>query len=203
MINSTNLCIFDFETSGLDPETDRIIEVAAIKVVAGKVVSEFSTLIQNGPVEPKITELTGITNDELPHGLKEKEALSVLNRLAHGCTLVAHNAAFDLAFYHHTLIRHEKPTLTHDFIDTMTISRERHVYPHRLENMCKRYGIELTGAHRALNDVYGCWNLLKALHDEESVENWVNKLGYLNKYGPNKWYPAHAHVFGTDNKYAS
>lgn len=196
-----NFTIFDFETTGLDPEKDRVIEMAAVRVCDGHIVSEFSTLVKNGPVIPKITEITGITNEELEHGMPERTAFQILNRYLGDSILVAHNAAFDLAFLHHSLMRNADRTFDNSFYDTLTISRDRHYYPHKLTDMCDRYGIKLEGAHRALNDVYGCWDLLKKMHEEEPVDQWMNKLGYMSKYGAPKWTPEYAVIFPTENKY--
>jgi DNA polymerase-3 subunit epsilon len=196
-----NFTIFDFETTGLDPEKDRVIEMAAVRVCDGHIVSEFSTLVKNGPVVPKITEITGITNEELEHGMPDRTAFQILNRYLGDSILVAHNAAFDLAFLHHSLMRNADRTFENSFYDTLTISRDRHYYPHKLTDMCDRYGIKLEGAHRALNDVYGCWDLLKKMHEEDPVDKWLNKLGYMKKYGAPKWTPEHAIIFPTENKY--
>jgi DNA polymerase III alpha subunit (gram-positive type) len=201
MIQGLNFTIFDFETTGLDPEKDRVIEMAAIRVCDGQVVSEFSTLVNNGPVSAKITEITGITSEDLDHGLDEETAFRILNKMIGNNVLVAHNAAFDLAFLHFSMMRIAGRTFENKFYDTLTISRDRHFYPHKLTDMCQRYEIILEGAHRALNDVHGCWELLKKFHEEERIDKWLNKLGYLSKYGPPKWAPEYAVLFPTENKY--
>ena len=58
-----NILVFDFETTGVNPSTDEIIEIGAIKLelVNGdyKVVDELSVLVkQDHPLPPKITEIT-------------------------------------------------------------------------------------------------------------------------------------------------
>ena len=197
-----NYCVFDFETSGLDPEKDRVIEIAAIRVVDGKILSEFSTLVYcNVELSPKITEITGITYEDINGGMIEADAFRILNRMIGDSVLVAHNAAFDLAFLHFSLMRNAGRTFDNNFYDTLTISRDRNYYPHKLTDMCAKYDIGLDGAHRALNDVHGCYELLKKLHEEENIEQWQNKLGFLSKYGAPKWVPEHAEIFPTNNKY--
>lgn len=197
-----DVTVFDFETTGTDPENDRIIEVAAIRCINGEIVSQFQTLVQfNGVLSEKITEITGLTAADLAEGMTEDIAFKILRNLAQDSLLVAHNAAFDLAFLHFWMQRTGGRTFSNHFIDTCTIARERHTYPHKLTDMTARYGIELTGAHRALNDVIGCWELLKAMHDEKQVDDWVDRIGYLSKYGPPKWTPKHAKLFGTSNRY--
>lgn len=198
----SDVTVFDFETTGTNPEKDRIIEVAAIRCIDGQIVSQFQTVVQfNGELPAKITEITGLTAADLAQGMMEDLAFKILRNLAQDSLLVAHNAAFDLAFLHHWMQRTGGRTFGNRFIDTCTISRDRHYYPHKLTNMTERYGIELTGAHRALNDVIGCWELLKAMHAEKPVTEWVNKLGYLSKYGPPQWAPAYAELLPMRNRY--
>ncbi|WEK55263.1 MAG: 3'-5' exonuclease [Candidatus Cohnella colombiensis] len=203
-MNLNNITVLDFETSGLDPARDRVIEMAAIRCYNGEVVSQFSTLVKfEGKLAPKITEITGITADELVNGMDEDTAFRILNRIIGNSTLVAHNALFDLSFLHHALTRLANRTFTNSFIDTLTISRMRHLYPHNLTEMCNRFGIVLEGAHRSLNDVYGCWKLLEKLNEEKSVQADLNRLGYLEKYGAPKWAPQNAIVSPIVIQYAS
>ncbi|MFC5528429.1 PolC-type DNA polymerase III [Cohnella yongneupensis] len=197
-----DICVFDFETSGLDHQNDRVIELAAIRVRNGEIVGQFQTLIHQ-PIElpEKITEITGITPELMRSGMDEDLAFKILRVLMRDALLVAHNAEFDLQFLHWTMMRLAGKTFTNSFIDTMTISRERHPFPHRLEPMCERYGIKLEGAHRAFNDVIGCFELLKAFHAEKPVDEWVNRLGFLSKYPPPLWVPDYAVTFPTENRY--
>lgn len=198
----SDITVFDFETTGLDHQNDRVIEMAAIRVVNGNIVTGFHTLVNPGRIlEPKITELTGITDEMVAGGMSENTAFRILRNIMGGSLLVAHNAAFDLQFLHWALQRLAGKTFFNPFLDTLTISRERTEYPHKLTDMCWKYGIELEGAHRALADVEGCWELLKAFQDQESVAPFVNQLGYLSKYGPPEWVPDYASLFPTANRY--
>lgn len=196
------ITVFDFETTGLNPEKDKVIEIAAIRCKGDKVVSEFSTLIKfDGVLSPKITELTGIQAADLKDGLDEDTAFRILNRLLKDSILVAHNAAFDLAFLHYTLMRLAKRSFGNRFIDTLTISRELLYYPYTLKDTCDQYAITLEGAHRATNDVYACWELYQRFSQEVDITKYINKLSYLKKYGPPKWTPAYAALTPTENRY--
>ncbi|WFA22731.1 3'-5' exonuclease [Paenibacillus mucilaginosus] len=200
-----DVTVFDFETSGLDSKNCRVIEMAAIRCINGEIVSQFDTIVRQdfpGGLDPKIIDLTGITPYMLSTGMNELLAFKILKNLIGESLLVAHNAAFDLAFLHHSLMRLAGKTYGNSFIDTCTISRDRHVYPHKLTDMCDRYDIALSGAHRALNDVLATWDLLKALDAEGSVSGYVNRLGYLDKYGPPSWAPEHATLVPMKNRYA-
>ncbi|WP_372661486.1 PolC-type DNA polymerase III [Cohnella sp.] len=198
-----NITVLDFETSGLDPTRDRVIEMAAIRCYGGEIVSQFNTLVRfDGVLPAKITEITGITSDELVNGMDEETAFRILNRIIGDSIIVAHNAMFDLSFLHNALLRLANRSFTNSFLDTLTICRNRHPYPHNLKDMCSRYLIELEGAHRSLNDVYACWKLIEKMNEEQSVESDLNVLGYMKKYGTPKWYPQHASVVPVEIKYA-
>lgn len=196
------ITVFDFETSGLNPQKDQVIEIAAIRCKGDKVVSEFSTLVQfDGFLNPKIVELTGIEREDLEHGLTEDTAFRILNRLLTDSLLVAHNAAFDLSFLHFTLMRLANRSFTNPFIDTLTISRDLLYYPYTLKDTCDHYAVALEGAHRAMNDVYACWEIYKRFAQEVDLNTYVNKLSYLRKYGPPKWTPSYATLVPTENRY--
>lgn len=198
-----NVTVFDFETTGFDPVNDRVVEIAAIKRKNGEL-KKYEALIKiDRKLPPKITELTRITDEMLQEkGIDEKQAFQELIDLIDDSIIVAHNAAFDMQFLHHAMMRLFGRTFNNDFIDTVTISRERFPYPHKLENMLERFGVTLIGAHRAINDVETTLFLLDKLHEQEPIDEFINKIGYLKKYGMASWYPEHAYVFGTYNRYA-
>jgi len=201
-INEMDLCIWDFETSGLDPEKESVIEMAALKIHKGIIVGSFNCFVKHDkPLSQKITELTGITDEDLKDGFDEDIAFRLLKQFMGNNIIVAHNASFDLQFLHHSRMRLFNLSFGNSFIDTLSIARDRDVFPHKLTNLCERYDIEMDTAHRALADVYGCYHLLQKFDRDDSIEPWINRLGYLSKYGAPKWSPDYADVFGTENKY--
>jgi len=67
---------FDLETTGLNPDKDKITEIAACRFINGEFVEEFSTLINPGiPIPKNITALTGITNKMVEDAPSIKDAL--------------------------------------------------------------------------------------------------------------------------------
>jgi DNA polymerase III subunit epsilon len=96
--------VLDTETTGLDPATDRVIELALVKFEysrttgeVGRVLAVYDGLEDPGvPIPPESTALHGIT-DEMVRGQRLDE--SAIERLLDGVGLViAHNAAFDRPF---------------------------------------------------------------------------------------------------------
>ena len=91
--------IFDFETTGLSRDRDEIIEIGALKVEANKPVQEFSCLIKpSKSISPRITEITGITNQDLETAPHISEVFSDFIKFIDGSILIAHNAEFDIGF---------------------------------------------------------------------------------------------------------
>ncbi|MCM3205661.1 3'-5' exonuclease [Paenibacillus illinoisensis] len=177
--------VIDIETTGLDPATDHITEIAAIRAEVGpggyiREIGRFQTYVALPPgveVPPKITELTGIKTEDLTDGLELCYALESLWNFAHGrteigkkSTLVAHNAPFDLSFLGDFY-------LPFGFACTRAMSRL--IDPDEnasLAPTCERYGIALNGHHRAMNDVEATLQLYAVLKEKAEV----NGITYRN-----------------------
>lgn len=171
-VNSTlagnTYVVFDLETTGLDPKNEEIIEIGAIKIKDGEILDEFSTLIKpNRQISGKITEITGITNNDVK-GAPSID--SVLPRFLEFCgdsVLVAHNANFDYGFLTNCCLR-----LKQDYkacvIDTVSLSRAliRDVKNHKLNTLAKYFGIELINHHRAVDDCRATASLFQKLLKE-------------------------------------
>lgn len=146
------LCV-DLETTGLNPKTDKIIEIGAVKVCDGKIADTFQMLINPcRPLEERITELTGITDDMLFDKPVINEVLPEFLAFAGEDILLGHSVLFDYSFLKKAVVN-EKGSFEREGIDTLKIAR---MYlpelPHRsLPFLCEHFGISHT-AHRALGD---------------------------------------------------
>lgn len=194
--------VVDLETSGLDPHTDRIIEVGAIKFMGGKIKGEFSSIINyDGPLSAGTIEKTGMNSSDLVGGLDESTGIQMLKTFIGDWTIVAHNALFELKFLETHYQRLFKESITNDFIDTLTVARNRHTYPHKLDDMCELYDIWPDVKHRALSDCYFCGRLAMEFDKKDSLEKWRNKLGYMKKFGAPDWAPTYAEIFPQEIHY--
>ena len=90
---------FDLETTGLSSVTDRIIEIGAVILKNGQEVDRFQTFVDpERPLERKIVDLTGITDEMLKGAPKIEEVLPKFLEFVGDRVLVAHNSDFDTGF---------------------------------------------------------------------------------------------------------
>lgn len=116
--------VADLETTGLDPLTDQILEVAAILCnPAGEVLREFSTLIRiRGQIPPNISDLTGIYESDIDScGLSLHIALTQFLDFVGNLPLFFHNAPFDEAFLNKA-VKLSGLQLTNRIFDTLPMA---------------------------------------------------------------------------------
>ena len=189
------LVIFDTETSGLDFDKDQIIELAALRVertasgvlrIAGKM-DTFIKLPEGETLPENIVSLTGITDALLQtEGVQPAKATSQIAKLMQPgpALMVAHNAQFDACFLR-GLLRGTKVGRI-DWLDSLTVYKDRRPYPHKLANAILAYELEdkVQNSHRAIDDVLALFEVLKAMDDErDDLAAYVNLFGYNPKYG--------------------
>lgn len=156
----------DIETTGLDPEYDEIIEIAAARVKSGIVVDTFQTLVKpQYEIDEFITKLTGITNDMLVTAPDVSLVLADLALFLGRSILVGHKVSFDVNFLYDAFRDFNGYGLTNDFIDTCRLWRliESDLPHHRLIDAITRYGLGSTVEHRALSDTLQVQRFYEAL----------------------------------------
>ena len=191
------LVLFDTETTGLQFSRDEIIEFAAVVVelVDGipTVTREYDELISLAPggfVPPKITELTGISTQDLREkGLpKTRVCRDIAEMLSGNTLLLAYNAHFDLSFLFYMLLRDGDPAILKgkDKLDLLTVYRDRHSYPHKLCNAIEVYGLsgKVVNSHRAVDDVIATVAVMEEMEKEkDDLMCYINLFGFNPKYG--------------------
>lgn len=151
--------VLDFETTGLISKESEVTEVA-VALVDDKynVTGVFNTFINiNGDVPERITELTGITKEDCDRGLPLDEVKKVLRVILDDRILVCQNAPFDISF-----LRQHFGYEPERFVCTRTLTAFAQPFESAsLSPTCKRLGIKLNVAHRAMNDVNATLEVLK------------------------------------------
>ena len=109
----------DIETTGLNPAVDRIIEVGMARVEDGQITQKYSTLVYPGiSVSERITELTGIHNEELAGKPRIEEIIGDITRFIGDWPILGHNVTFDFSFLKRAAVNNGY-TITDDGIDTL------------------------------------------------------------------------------------
>ncbi len=154
------LVFFDIETTGLDPEQDDIIEIAALISKNGVVIREYQCLIQTEKtLAPIIIEVTKITNQMIQdEGIPITTALTEFLEFIGDRTIIGHNIiGFDMKFIQIQLQKHFNKKITNTPVDTLPMARVmfKQLKSHKLLTVGEHLGIYVdhTKLHRALNDV--------------------------------------------------
>ena len=176
------IIVLDFESTGLNTNTARVIEIGAVKLVGGTVTDSMSILVNpKQPLKPKITEITGITDMMLADKETAETAIPKLMEFIGDCPIAAHNANYDASLLRAELrrlgLQWQAPVL-----DTLTFARK--LYPemksHKLGSVCKHLGVSLKNAHRAVHDATATALCLAKMY-KEARERGINTLRGLNE----------------------
>jgi DNA polymerase III epsilon subunit family exonuclease len=187
---------FDLETTGLMAETDRIVEVGAVRFDAsGREMGRFERLINPGrPMSPAAQKVHGLSDADLadaePARTVLPEFLAFLGDPS-SATLLAHNASFDAGFLGRELGRLGLPLPPFAVVDTLALARRKlpDLYDHRLDTLSRLFGLGLDDRHRALADslrVKGLWLALQVQADQEPATPLVS----YPVYDPRRRVPA-------------
>ena len=166
--------VFDLETTGLNPASEEITEIAAVRVVEGEIRDSFQTYVNpHKPIPAEITELTGISDETVADAPDlDKAVPEFLAWAGEGqYPLVAHNAGFDMGFLRTAC---QRLGIEREFtsIDTLEMSRLMlpHMHKFKLNILAKELQVGPFEHHRASEDaaVLGriYVKLLKRLREE-------------------------------------
>ncbi|MDP4121190.1 MAG: 3'-5' exonuclease [Bacillota bacterium] len=145
--------VVDFETTGFNPQKDRIIEIGIVKVQNGNIVDTFNMLINPCiKIPDEISHITGITDEMVKNQPKLSDVLTQMNIFIDNNCFISHNALFDASFYK-TAVGGKLPA-SFTYIDTLDMVRN--LYPelknHKLDTLIKLFSLPVDSRHRALSD---------------------------------------------------
>ncbi|MDL2300728.1 PolC-type DNA polymerase III [Lachnospiraceae bacterium OttesenSCG-928-D06] len=155
--------VFDIETTGFSPVNNKIIEIGAVKISKGEIISRYSSFVNpEVPIPFKIEQLTGITDEMVMDSPKIDVVLYEFLEFCKGTILVAHNAGFDMSFMIENARRLNLP-MDFTYIDTVMISRMllKSAAKHTLDAVAKKLGVTLNTHHRAVDDAEATAHIFK------------------------------------------
>ncbi len=192
--NELTLIFFDLETTGLNPDTDEVIEIGAIKVMNDKIIGRFTSFVRpNRNIPSLVTNLTGITFGDVENAPPPEETRKKLGKFIGNFPLIAHNVHFDQIFLEKFMDKH----LENEFFDTLELSRI--FFPklksHSLQNLVKTLSLEKEEAHRAISDTLMLYSLFKKIVRKRKTSSpyLLHKVKEISK--PIRKYE---HIFGNN-----
>lgn len=188
MINS--YIALDTETTGVNPSADRIIEIGMAKVIDGEIVDRYSTLIDpQMNISERITELTGITNDDVKGKPVIADVIGDILEFIGELPLLRHNIIFDYSFIKKAAVNNSFK-FEKDGIDTLKMARRvLPEMPHKgLEYLCGQLDINPGHSHRAYDDAVSAMQLYNKMYeiapDDTGFEAPVQLIYAVKKDSP-------------------
>lgn len=176
--------VVDVETTGTAATDGRIIEFAAYKVYKGKIIDQYSTLVNPGQHIPNfIRNMTGISNEMVYAAPKFKDIAMDVTRFLEGSVFVAHNSQFDFSF-----VQSEMRRAGFDFGMPQLCTRKlsSRILPQlprkALDQVCYYLGIKIRGRHRAYGDARATAHLLIELLEFVREKHEVVSLEELLRF---------------------
>jgi len=176
----SRMAFVDLETTGTNATADRITEIGIV-LVDENGVREWSRLIQpQTRIPPFIEQLTGISNAMVSDAPRFEDVAEELAALLQGYLFIAHNARFDYGFLKNAF---KRSGLTFQSTVLCTVKLSRLLFPeykqHNLDSLIERYGLLVSGRHRALADaqlIHQFWQKIHLSHDAAVIDDTVKKL---------------------------
>ena len=169
-----NFIAFDTETTGLYDDA-KIIELSAVYFERGKAIDAFSSCVNiSGKVPDRITEITGITTEDIKSVKKRekttyKEFLEFLSKSKY---ILAYNANFDIKMLRNNLERLNIDAGKLYFYDVLKLARKKikNTKNHKLETISKRFKFTDKQLHRAEDDALLCGKVFLKLSTKDFKE---------------------------------
>ncbi len=180
--HETFICL-DCETTGLDPEKDRIIELAATKFTFEKMIDNFETLINpecSIPIESQ--NIHHIDETMVKDKPKIEDVLPHFLKFLGSHIIVGHGIGMDLSFLQQAAKRHQIPCniASRTSIDTLRLARLYGDSPsNSLQTLRQHFNIQEEDAHRAMSDVIVNIEVFKFLSAKfKTTQDLLNKLNH-------------------------
>ncbi len=176
--------VFDIETTGFSPVTNRIIEIGAVKVENGQITDRFSTFVNpEVPIPFDIEKLTSINDSMVIDAETIESVLPKFLEFVGDAVLVAHNANFDVGFIKENAKR-QNISVDFTYVDTVGIARTLLTgqAKYTLDAVAKTLKISLENHHRAVDDAECTAEIFLKFIEMLKKEN-IHTLTELNELG--------------------
>ncbi len=165
LVEEDRVVVFDTETTGLDTDTDDIIQIAAVEIINQKIGRTFEVYIDTNKDLAESEKIHKISKEQLrKYAIDKKEALRKFLDFVGSDTLVAHNLAYDYKILNSNLRREQLGSLSESLRLYDSIEISKRLYPklpsYKLEYLLDELNIAGQNSHNALDDVKATVNLI-------------------------------------------
>jgi len=168
------IAIIDLESTGGHFYTDRITEVALIKISAEGITHHSWLINPQQSIPPFVANLTGIDDALVKYAPTFQELAPLLHQELNQALIIAHNTRFDYHFLRHEFMR---SGLSFRAPELCTVKFSRKLYPqhhkHNLDSIIARFNIQLLDRHRAMPDAEAVYQLLCISLQETGAAPWL------------------------------
>lgn len=158
--------VLDLETTGFSPTSDDIMEISILHCHNGDVWRSHSTLVQPDKVpfvSQEVAALTGIDDSMRRTGIRLSVAMNAAMSFIGDSPVVGYGVNFDMNFMYDKWKALTGQDFKNEYIDVMSIAQKMNGRKCKLTELAQSYGIDVTGAHRAINDCFFCNECFKYL----------------------------------------
>lgn len=159
-LDAVRFVVFDTETTGLDPKSDRIISIGTVAVQAFEinVYDSLECYVKQEHFNKDTVQIHGLLKAGNITKLEEKDAIIAFLAHIKNSVLVAHHAAFDIAMVNEALKRMGLPKLKNKVIDTGKLyQKTKYIKDHKhysLDELCNTFNIRMHDRHTASGDAF-------------------------------------------------
>lgn len=163
-LEALRFVVLDTETTGLDPERDRMLSIGAVRVHGGRILVKeaLELYLQQEHFNRKSVPIHGILREGTHPRIAEAEALRLLTDYTGDSLIVGHHINFDIAILQRGLYRQGMQPLRNTCLDTgllyqntllkTPLLRKKEFYS--LDDLARRFDLPRTDRHTALGDAY-------------------------------------------------
>lgn len=170
-----DIIVFDIEGTGTDVLHDDIVQLSAVRLRRGRIVSEFDRYLRPSRSVGESEKIHHISDEFLrQHGEDPRIVLTDFCRFIQNAAIAGHNIrGYDLDMLSRNLIRQNLPALNFDGINYDTLDLARRFYPnlpnHKLEYLSSHFQLSTKSTHNSLDDVKATADLLTKLMDSRLI----------------------------------
>jgi DNA polymerase III epsilon subunit family exonuclease len=181
LLKELDFVVVDVEATGAKTPPNRLIELGAYRIRAGRIVDKFLSLVNPEiPIPRFVASLTGISNDMVREAPVFADVAPKWLDFVSDSVLVAHNAPFDTSFLNHEISRvYPGHRMVNPHLCTVRLSRRAlpDLSNHRLETIANHFSIPIASRHRAGSDALATAEIFLLLITELEATHGIKDLG--------------------------